>query len=86
MFLQATEPSGQLDRGNLTRELVQRLRMTARRTNQILQLAGPQSVVLIEGVLVNNSLQTSHFLLLCNDLLGDIVKHGLHCEKLALPF
>lgn len=60
--------------------------MRVARTHKILQLAGPQSVVLVEGVLINNCLQTGNFLLLGNDLLGDIVEHRLHCGKLVLQF
>lgn len=48
------------------------------RTNQVLQLTGPQPIVLIEGVLVSHSLETGDFLLLSKDLSSHIVKHGLH--------
>lgn len=55
----------------------------AGKTDQVLQLTGPQSVIFVEGVLINHGLQTCDLLFLSNDLLGDIVKHRLHCESLV---
>lgn len=48
-------------------------------TNQVLQLAGPQRIVLVERMLVRNGLQAEDLLLLSNDLNGSIVKDRLDC-------
>lgn len=48
-------------------------------TNQVLQLASPQCIILVEWMLVRHSLQAEDFLLLSEDLDGGIVENGLDC-------
>lgn len=49
------------------------------RGDQVLELARPQTIVLIEWVLISNSLQAEDLLLLGIDLRSRIIQDGLDC-------
>ena len=52
-------------------------------TYKILQLACPQSIVLIEWMLVRHGLESGDFLFLGDDFLGCVVEDGFHCFYLV---
>ena len=45
---------------------------------KILQLARPQSIVLVEWMLVRHGLESGDFLFLGDDFLGCVVENGFH--------
>ena len=50
---------------------------------KILQLARPQSIVLVEWMLVRHGLESGDFLFLGDDFLGCVVEDGFHCFYLV---
>ena len=45
---------------------------------KVLQLARPQSIVLVEWMLVRHGLESGDFLFLGDDFLGCVVENGFH--------